>query len=48
MEESGIWGRQVLEFTASKGKIVIRKLEETSGFVCDRDCEHCLCLEDYD
>lgn len=41
IEESGVKDGQVLEFTAEEGKITIQTVDDTSDFVCDKDCENC-------
>lgn len=32
--------KDILQFTAEKGKIVVKKAD-TTDFVCDGDCENC-------
>ena len=39
--DSGISEGELLQITATKGKIVIEAVDDKSDIVCDGDCEHC-------
>lgn len=43
LEEAGICPESVIQIRAQRGKIVIDVAHDTSGFVCDSDCEICPC-----
>jgi len=39
--EAGITANAVLEMYVDNGAIVIHKVEDVGGYVCDLDCENC-------
>ncbi len=41
IEQSGITNEQMVQITASKGKIVIEAVDDIGDVVCDNDCKDC-------
>lgn len=41
MEESGIGEGDLLQISATKGKILIEAVTDVENVVCDGDCENC-------
>ena len=41
LEEAGINQESIVQYTAGNGKIIIDTVKDTSGFVCNGDCESC-------
>ena len=41
MTAAGLREGMLLQMTAEAGKLVIERLEDTSNYVCDGDCDNC-------
>lgn len=41
LEEAGINEWTLIQISAEEGMLKIERVEDTSGYVCDEDCENC-------